>query len=76
MERQLTYYDGTATNAINCYKTINTYGDTCFYNSTISPSPATMVPQIFCKFRPHDMPAQSIIIKKNTCNPYKTMNQK
>ncbi len=76
MERLLTYYDGTATTAVNCYKTINTYGDTCYYNSTVSPVPATSVPQIFCKFQPHPMPTQAVIVRQDNCNPYRRIFQR
>ena len=73
MDRTLRDYTSTTTNSVNCYKTINNYGDSCFYSSTVSPQPVSMTPQIFCKLQPHDMPRQEILIKRTSSN-YKTLS--
>lgn len=73
MDKMLKEYTYTTANSVNCYKTINNYGDTCFYSSTVSPQPVSMVPQIFCKLKPHDMPPQEVVIKRR-CSNYKTLS--
>lgn len=54
METRSVNYNATATNANACYSTLDEYKFTC--NSVVSPQPASVVPQIFCKYKPHPMP--------------------
>jgi hypothetical protein len=48
-------YIGSTTTCSNAYATPESYGTNGMYNNIISPVPATAVPQIFCRFKPHEI---------------------
>ena len=67
------YTSSTAT-CCNQYGFLGNYNNCKPWNSTCSPSPATAMPQIFCKFKPHCMPNPVLYVKESLCVPYKSLS--
>ncbi len=66
-------YTSSTTTCCNQYGFLGNYNHCKPWESTVSPVPASAMPQIFCKYKPHCMPGPVLHVKPPSCSPYKNL---
>ena len=59
----------------NSYSTANAYGSCENIKPIINPVPATAVPQVFCRYKPHGIQQPNFVYCNNNQNSFKKLSR-